>query len=101
MGRTSAPTSEALAVTSGQGFIFQPFAISLVDAEELEFLEAQLAATELLPCRECRQLTLHAHREVVGVRAVATELLMECTHCQAVRHWLDWNSGQLAHHQRN
>ncbi len=72
-----------------------------MDAEELEFLEGQVAATELLPCRECRQLTLHAHREVVGVQAVATELLMECTHCHTVRHWLDWNSAQLTHRQQH
>lgn len=72
-----------------------------MDAEELEFLEEQVAATELLPCCECRQLTLHAHREVVGVQAVATELLMECTHCGTVRRWLDWDSPQLTHRQHN
>lgn len=69
--------------------------------EEPQFSEDYLAATELLLCRSCAQQTQHAHREVVEVQAVATGLLMECTHCHTVRHWLDWNSGQLTHHQRN
>ena len=57
--------------------------------EEMEFLEERLAATELLPCRECRQLTLHAHREVLAIHAQGRdELLMECTHCQAVQVWM-------------
>lgn len=60
-----------------------------MDAEELKFLEEQLAATELLPCCECRQLTLHAHREVLATYAQGgAELLMECTHCQAVQVWI-------------
>ncbi len=60
-----------------------------MDTEELEFLEEQLAATELLTCRECRQLTLHAHREVLATYAQGrAELLMECTHCQAVQVWV-------------
>jgi len=60
-----------------------------MDAEELEFLEERLAATELLPCRKCRQLTLHAHREVLATYAQGrAELLMECTHCQAVQVWI-------------
>jgi hypothetical protein len=60
-----------------------------MDAEELTFLEEQLAATELLSCRECQQLTLHAHREVLATYAQGrAELLMECIHCQTVQVWI-------------
>lgn len=69
--------------------------------EELQFLEDFLAATEWLFCRSCAEQTPHAHREVVEVQAVATELLMECTHCYTVRRWLDWDSPQLARIQLN
>jgi len=69
--------------------------------DELQFLEDYLAATELLFCCSCTEQTPHAHREVVEVQPAATELLMECTHCHTVRRWLDWESPQLAHHQRN
>ncbi len=63
-----------------------------MSSDELQFLEDCLTANELLFCRSCAQQTLHAHQEVVAVRAVATELRMECTHCSTVRRWLDWNS---------
>lgn len=68
--------------------------------EELQFLADYLAATELLLCRNCAEQTPHAHREVVEVQAVATELLMECTYCQTVRRWLDWDSPQLTTRQQ-
>jgi len=59
--------------------------------DELQFLEDCLAANELLLCRSCAQQTLHAHQEVVAVQLVATELLMECTHCWP---WLKvWSKG--------
>jgi hypothetical protein len=64
--------------------------------DELQFLEDCLAANELRLCLNCGQQTLHAHLEVVEVQLVATELLMECTHCATVRRWLDWDSPQLA-----
>lgn len=64
-------------------------------------MEDCLAANELLFCCNCAQQTLHAHHEVIEVQPVATELLMECTHCYTVRRWLDWNSAQLTHRQRD
>jgi len=58
--------------------------------DELHFLEEQLAGTELLTCVTCGEDTLHAHLEVVEVYPVGTELLMQCTHCQTERKWMDW-----------
>lgn len=60
-----------------------------MENDELSFLEEQLAATELLACATCGEETLHAHVEVLEVLLVATELKMECTHCQTLRSWID------------
>lgn len=59
--------------------------------DELGFLEEQLAANELLLCRTCGEETLHAHEQVLAVLPVATALLMQCTHCQTSRRWIDWS----------
>ncbi|GAA3932095.1 hypothetical protein [Hymenobacter algoricola] len=59
-----------------------------MDNEELDFLQEQLDATELLVCAACRDETLHAHVEVLGNYPQATELLMECTVCGTRRSWL-------------
>lgn len=67
--------------------------------DELDFLEDMLASTELLHCATCNEETLHAHAEVVEVLPVATELKMECTHCQTLRSWIDWSTPQLARNQ--
>ena len=56
--------------------------------EELQFLEEQLAGTELLPCAACQQETLHAHVEVLERYTNATEFLMECTACGTRRTWM-------------
>lgn len=56
--------------------------------DELQFLQEQLEATELLPCVTCRQETLHAHVEVLERYAHGTELLMECTACGTQRTWM-------------
>jgi len=63
--------------------------------DELSFFEEMLASNELLHCSTCGEETLHAHAEVVEVLPVATELKMECTHCQTLRSWIDWNTPQL------
>lgn len=55
---------------------------------ELQFLQEQLDATEVLACATCRQETLHAHVEVLEQYAHATELLMECTACGTRRPWM-------------
>lgn len=60
-----------------------------MDPNELEFLEERLAATELLPCAECGEETLHAHLEVLEAYAYGSELLMQCTECGATRTWVD------------
>lgn len=62
--------------------------------DELDFLEEMLAGNELLHCSTCGEETLHAHVEVVEVLPVATELKMECTHCQTLRSWIDWTLPQ-------
>lgn len=56
--------------------------------DELDFLQQQLDATELLPCAACRQETLHAHVEVLERYSYATEFLMECTSCGTRRSWI-------------
>jgi uncharacterized Zn finger protein len=56
--------------------------------DELQFLQEQLEATELLPCATCGQETLHAHVEVLERYSHATEFLMECTACGTRRTWL-------------
>ncbi|AIZ65425.1 hypothetical protein PK28_17325 (plasmid) [Hymenobacter sp. DG25B] len=60
--------------------------------DELQFLQEQLEATELLPCAICGEETLHAHIEVLERYAHATELLMECTVCGSRRTWMHLNS---------
>ncbi|MDU0372312.1 hypothetical protein ACFST9_14055 [Hymenobacter monticola] len=62
--------------------------------DELQFLQEQLEATELLPCATCRQETLHAHVEVLERYAYATELLMECTACGTRRTWMQLETPQ-------
>jgi len=59
--------------------------------DELQFLQEQLEATELLPCASCQQETLHAHLEVLEQYAQATEFLMACTACGLQRPWLHVN----------
>jgi hypothetical protein len=56
--------------------------------DEIEFLQDQLEATELLHCATCRQKTLHAHVEVLERYTWASELLMECTQCGTKRSWM-------------
>ncbi|SNC77563.1 hypothetical protein SAMN06265337_4154 [Hymenobacter gelipurpurascens] len=56
--------------------------------DELQFMQEQLEATELLFCATCQQETLHAHVEVLERYALATEFLMECTACDTRRMWM-------------
>lgn len=62
--------------------------LPLMKDDELQFLQEQLEATELLPCATCKQETLHAHVEVLEQYGDATELLMECTVCGTRRLWM-------------
>lgn len=59
--------------------------------DELNFPKEQLAAIELMLCSTCGEEKLHAHKEVLEVLPVATELLIQCTSCQTFRRWIDWN----------
>lgn len=62
---------------------------TLMEAEELEFLEDMLQANELLHCATCNAETLHAHLEVMhGYRGPRVAILMQCTQCQATQVWL-------------
>ena len=56
--------------------------------DELQFLQEQLEATELLACATCQQETLHAHVEVLERNAHVTEFLMECTACGTRCTWM-------------
>lgn len=60
-----------------------------MDSDELQFLEEQLAASELLPCSECQQETLHHHLEVLETYSTGAEMLMQCSHCLNAQVWLD------------
>lgn len=56
-----------------------------MNSEELDFLEQQLSATELLYCAACKEETLHVHLEVEEKYANGSEVLMQCTQCQATQ----------------
>ena len=60
-----------------------------MDSEELDFIEDQVSANELLFCQRCRQEILHGHLEVLETYPQATELLMQCTHCHTTQVWLE------------
>ena len=62
--------------------------------DELQFLQEQLEATELLPCATCQLETLHAHVEVLERYTQATEFLMECTTCGTRRTWMHLETPQ-------
>ncbi|GAA4504086.1 hypothetical protein GCM10023172_29920 [Hymenobacter ginsengisoli] len=58
-------------------------------SDELDFLEKQLAANELLSSTYGEE-TRHTHEDVLAVLPVATEQLMQYTSCQTSRRWIDW-----------
>jgi hypothetical protein len=63
--------------------------------DELQFLQEQLEATELLPCAACQHETLHAHMEVLERYTQATEFVMQCTTCSTQRTWMQLHEPEL------
>ena len=58
---------------------------SLMDPDELAFLEEMLESAELLDCVICQEDTLHVYEEVISVADGLTEVSMRCTSCMSTR----------------
>ena len=52
-----------------------------MNSDEIGFLEDQLAASELLYCKECKEDTLPNHLEVLETYPNGAEVLRQCSYC--------------------